>query len=100
MKGTQYLPQYLRQPKNSITINPNMALFALYLSVLLAFASANVLSPQDLPVIPATTTYDYVVVGCGIAGLVVSMRLSETQDVSVICLEAGPLSVVCQHDLD
>jgi GMC oxidoreductase len=62
-----------------------------YLALLFALVYAAVLSPQDLPAPPATTTYDYVVVGCGVAGLVVSMRLSEDADVSVICLEAGPL---------
>jgi GMC oxidoreductase len=67
-----------------------MALF-LYLSLLLALGYAAVLSPQDLPATPATVTYDYVVVGCGIAGLVMSMRLSEDENVTVMCLEAGPL---------
>ena len=41
----------------------------------------------------ANTTYDYVIVGCGIAGLVVTMRLSELSSATVLCIEAGPLSV-------
>ena len=36
-------------------------------------------------------TFDYIVIGCGIAGLVVSARLSEDEDVSILCLEAGTL---------
>ena len=38
-------------------------------------------------------TFDYVIVGCGIAGLVVANRLSEEPNSTVICLEAGPLYV-------
>jgi ribulose 1,5-bisphosphate synthetase/thiazole synthase len=37
------------------------------------------------------TTFDYIVVGCGIAGLVVANRLSEDENVTVVCLEAGTL---------
>lgn len=36
-------------------------------------------------------TFDYVVIGCGAAGLTVSARLTEDEDVSVLCLEAGGL---------
>lgn len=39
----------------------------------------------------AGQTYDYIVVGCGISGLVVSSRLSENEDMTVLCLEAGAL---------
>jgi choline dehydrogenase len=39
----------------------------------------------------ANQTFDYVVVGCGVAGLVVAARLSEDPDASVICIEAGTL---------
>lgn len=39
----------------------------------------------------AGQTYDYIVIGCGVSGLVVSSRLSETEDITVLCLEAGTL---------
>lgn len=39
----------------------------------------------------AGQTFDYIVVGCGVSGLVVSSRLSENEDVTVLCLEAGAL---------
>lgn len=38
---------------------------------------------------PLQNFYDYIVVGCGISGLVVSNRLSEDSSVSVLCIEAG-----------
>ena len=38
---------------------------------------------------PLLDSYDYVVVGCGISGLVVTNRLSEDPDRTVLCIEAG-----------
>ena len=39
----------------------------------------------------SNATFDYVIVGCGISGLVVANRLSEDENVTVLCLEAGAL---------
>ena len=38
---------------------------------------------------PLRDSYDYIVVGCGISGLVVANRLSEDDFVNVLCVEAG-----------
>lgn len=39
----------------------------------------------------APASYDYVVVGCGASGLVVTNRLSEIAGSTILCLEAGDL---------
>ena len=42
---------------------------------------------------PLLDYYDYIVVGCGISGLVVTNRLSEIASRTVLCIEAGQASV-------
>ena len=43
---------------------------------------------------PLLASYDYIVVGCGISGLVVTNRLSELTDRTVLCIEAGDAYVL------
>ena len=43
---------------------------------------------------PLLESYDYIVVGCGISGLVVSNRLSEIASRTVLCIEAGDALVL------
>ncbi|MCJ1405765.1 hypothetical protein MMC11_008995 [Xylographa trunciseda] len=38
---------------------------------------------------PLLSSYDYIVCGCGISGLVVANRLSEDYGINVLCIEAG-----------
>lgn len=58
-------------------------------SALLPFlASGARLHGRDINV-PLLDSYDYIVVGCGISGLVVSNRLSEISERTVLCIEAG-----------
>lgn len=51
---------------------------------------------------PLLESYDYIVVGCGISGLVVTNRLSEIASRTVLCIEAGipcvsPLGIQCHN---
>lgn len=38
---------------------------------------------------PLLDSYHYIIVGCGISGLVATNRLSENPLVNVLCIEAG-----------
>ncbi|KAK5199393.1 hypothetical protein LTR47_006827 [Exophiala xenobiotica] len=57
----------------------------------IGLAAASPLATRSLINDAAGQTFDYVVVGCGVSGLVVASRLSENEDVTVLCLEAGSL---------
>ena len=66
---------------------PRLAVMAILASLLSSVLAVHV-HGRDLNA-PLQSSYDYVVVGCGISGLVVTNRLSETESVTVLCIEAG-----------
>jgi choline dehydrogenase len=53
------------------------------------FSQSNTLTGTSFGVPGTNATYDYVIVGGGLAGSVVASRLSENSSVSVALLEAG-----------
>lgn len=70
-----------------------MKLLILFLLTLLACLHqvahiSALMLPRDLnkSLLPS---YDYIVVGGGIAGLVTAMRLTENHTASILCIEAG-----------
>lgn len=64
-----------------------------FIFALLAFLATSVQGFGCDSNAPLLLSYGYVVVGCGISGLVVSNRLSEDTSVTVLCIEAGIASV-------
>lgn len=68
----------------------SVRVFGLLLSICL-FVSASAFVVDGYSQQLSNATFDYVIVGCGIAGLVVANRLSEDANVTVLCLEAGTL---------
>lgn len=63
------------------------------LAVLLDLALGHPAGPSKHSARQDIATYDYVVVGCGVTGLVVSNRLTENNNTTVLCIEAGSLYV-------
>ena len=69
-------------------MSKSMAPFTVVSLCLAGLASAIWIHGHDIDA-PLRDSYDYIVVGCGISGLVVTNRLSEDKSVTVLCIEAG-----------
>jgi choline dehydrogenase len=63
--------------------------FFIALAILLSMASHSFGAVTNDPTVAANKTFDYIVVGAGLAGTTVAARLTENPAISVLLIEAG-----------